>query len=79
MEDSESAEKQENTGIGPASACRGKSAFAGSSPAMTTWVDTRAVSLCRALPDLLAPSERNPQLYEMATGTISLFRDCYLQ
>src|SRR5262245_5689605 len=24
MEDSESAEKQENTGIGPASACRGK-------------------------------------------------------
>ena len=31
------------------------------------------------LPDLLAPSERNPQLYEMATGAISLFRDCYLQ
>src|SRR5215472_10131611 len=27
MEDSESAEKQENTGIGPTSACRGKSAF----------------------------------------------------
>ena len=27
MEDSESAEKQENTGIGPASACRGESAF----------------------------------------------------
>jgi hypothetical protein len=27
MEDSESAEKQENTGIGPASARRGKSAF----------------------------------------------------
>src|SRR5262245_59458871 len=27
MEESESAEKQENTGIGPASACRGKSAF----------------------------------------------------
>jgi hypothetical protein len=26
MEDSESAEKQENTGIGPASACRGESA-----------------------------------------------------
>jgi len=27
MEESESAEKQENTGIGPASACRGESAF----------------------------------------------------
>ena len=27
MEDSESVEKQENTGIGPASACRGKSAL----------------------------------------------------
>ena len=27
MEDSESAEKQENTGIGPTSAYRGKSAF----------------------------------------------------
>src|SRR5215831_6097617 len=27
MEDSESAKKQENTGIGPASACRGESAF----------------------------------------------------
>jgi hypothetical protein len=53
--------------------------IAGSSPAMTTWVDTRAVSFCRALPDLLAPSERNPQLYEMATGAISLFWDCYLQ
>jgi hypothetical protein len=25
------------------------------------------------------PSERNPQLYEMATGAISLFWDCYLQ
>src|SRR5262249_36527801 len=27
MEDSESAKKQENTGIGPASACRGENAF----------------------------------------------------
>ena len=27
MEDSESGEKQENTGIEPASACRGESAF----------------------------------------------------
>ena len=27
MEESESAKKQENTGIGPASACRGESAF----------------------------------------------------
>jgi hypothetical protein len=27
MEDSESAKKQENAGIGPASACRGESAF----------------------------------------------------
>ena len=28
MEDSESAKKQENTGSGPASPCRGESAFA---------------------------------------------------
>jgi hypothetical protein len=42
MEDSESAEKQENTGIGPASACRGE---ARSRASFTRYVHAQRVPL----------------------------------
>jgi hypothetical protein len=47
MEDSESAKKQENTGIGPASACCGESAFTGVSHAL--WVEVVASPSCAGL------------------------------
>src|SRR5262245_1601223 len=47
MEDSESAKKQENTGIGPASACRGESAFTRVFHAL--WMEVVASSSCAGL------------------------------
>jgi hypothetical protein len=47
MEESESAEKQENTGIGPASACRGESAFTRVFHAL--WMEVVARSSCAGL------------------------------
>ena|SRR6516162_7414201 len=47
MEDSESAEKQENTGIGPGSACRGKSAFTRVFHAL--WMEVVASPSCAGL------------------------------
>src|SRR5262245_36912312 len=77
MEDSESAKKQENTGIGPASACRGESAFT-----RPKRVHAR-LSCAMARPRGAERSTRtflsNLRLQETIAGSPRLFPACYLQ
>jgi hypothetical protein len=47
--------------------------IAGSSPAMTAWMDARGVSFCPRFARPAPPSERNQQVCEMTAGAISLF------